>query len=96
MRLWTKWVRPSHLLCPSSYSFKIGTGVTVACPRRPQLPQRSRVSASSISPSNLKRSTIFTAGRLIVRPQAHTIRMSSRAAAHSASVVNFDWFDAGI
>lgn len=37
---------------------------------------------------------IFTAGRLIVRPHGHVIRISSRADAHSSRLVNFDWFSA--
>ena len=78
------------------YSFRNETGVIVAWPRRRQLPQRSLVSASEIGPSDLKRSMILAAGRLIVRPQAHTIRMSTRAFSHSPSAVNSERFCAGI
>jgi hypothetical protein len=62
------------------YSFRNETGVIVAWPRRRQLPQRSLVSASEIGPSDLKRSMILAAGRLIVRPPAgaHDPRVSAR------------------
>jgi hypothetical protein len=69
--------------------------VTGACPRRLQVVQRKRVIAWDIGPSDRNRSMIFTAGRLIVRPHGHVIRISSRADAHSPRLVNFDWFSAG-
>lgn len=55
-----------------------GNGLLVA--------QLGRVTARVRVSSAPKRSRIFSAGTLIVRPQAQTIRISERSAAHSLSV----------
>lgn len=65
---------------------RAGTDDTDAWPRRRQLRHRRRMTLDATSPSPLKRSRMRSAERLIVRPQAQTIRMSARSFAHSASV----------